>query len=232
VGKLIDLTGRRFGRLTAVSYVGMVGHNSFWRCVCDCGNEANVSSHKLRTGHTRSCGCLHKETLAARNEKHGLSHSRLYTIYASMKSRCYNEREREYDRYGGRGIRVCKEWLESFKEFYNWAVINGYDESAPRGTYTIDRIDNDGDYCPQNCRLISIYQQNRRRIEVEATCEDGTRRRFWSMRSAGSAVGVDRKQISIACSSGTCAKGMSWRACKTLKLLDNPILYRDGVVVS
>lgn len=231
MGKLIDLTGCRFGRLTVVRHVGMTGHNTFWHCVCDCGNEVDVASHKLRTGHTRSCGCLHNEMLSMRNSKHCLTNSRLYAVYASMKSRCYNERSHEYASYGGRGIRVCEEWRDDFKAFYEWAVSSGYESDVPRGTCTLDRIDNDGDYRPDNCRWINIKQQNRRRKEVEATYADGTTKRFWSVRAAGEATGTDRKKISSACVSGDILNGASWRACKTLKLLDDPTLYTLGVVV-
>lgn len=231
--QLIDLTGQRFGRLTVLSFVGTVGHNSFWHCVCDCGNESDVSSHKLRTGHTTSCGCLHKEMLAERSTSHGLSKERLYKVYASMKSRCFNPNEAEYHRYGGRNITVCDEWVNSYEAFHNWAIESGYDENADMYECTLDRIDNDKDYSPDNCRWISIRQQNRTRVEVEMTDLKGATKRFWSMTHAESVTGHDRHDISRACNSGAAmSDGSVWRRCSTLKLLDDPLLYKDGFTVS
>lgn len=228
----IDLIGQRFGRLTVVEYVGMRGNNSFWHCVCDCGNKVDVSSGKLRSGWTQSCGCLHKELLSLRNKSHGKSGTRGYVLYASMKDRCYNEKSAEYHRYGGRGISVCDEWLSDFDLFYRWLIDSGYEEDAPRGVFTIDRIDNDGGYSPDNCRLISIQQQNRRRKEVEVEYQDGTIRRFWSIRALAKRLHIDKKLIAEACKSGEPLKGLfRCRACSTLKLLGNPDDYIDGAVV-
>lgn len=232
MGTLIDLTGKRFGRLTAIRYGGMVGHNSFWRCVCDCGQEIDVSSYKLRTGHTQSCGCLHGEMLAKRNMKHGLTSDRLYSVYASMKNRCYNKSNSEYHCYGGRGIKVCDEWLDDFQSFYTWALESGYKTDAPRGEYTLDRIDNDSDYSPSNCRWISICQQNRRRKEVEVTDASGVIRRYWSIRSAETSLGIDRHTIRKTAETGNAINGMSFRICKTLKLDGEQANYVSGWVVS
>lgn len=228
----VDLTEQRFGRLVAKYYIGMRGHSSFWHCVCDCGNEKDVSSEKLRSGNTKSCGCLHKEQLAKRGRIHGMSDTRAYKLYASMKSRCYNKNNKEWPHYGGRGIHICDEWLQSFEAFNEWLSENGYDKNAPRGVFTIDRIDNDGDYCPENCRLIDIWQQNRRRQEIEVTTEDGITRRYWSVRALSRVLHVDKTTIKHACDSGEpLPSGTHFRRCRTLKLLGHPDDYIGGVIV-
>ena len=159
MGKIIDLIGQRFGRLTVKSMAGSTGknRNTFWNCICDCGRMKAIDSQSLRRGRTKSCGCLHNELLAKRQEKHGLlaENNRLYGIWEGMKQRCLNPNRNGFKDYGGRGITVCKEWLD-FYSFYSWAVANGYTEKL-----TLDRINPNDSYYPNNCRWISAAEQQR-----------------------------------------------------------------------
>lgn len=153
--KIIDLTGQRFGRLVALERVGKNNHGvSLWKCKCDCGNECIVSQSGLHSWKTQSCGCLHKETF--NGYKHGYSKTRIYKIWCAMRDRCAREKSSVYKYYGGKGIRVCDEWADSFMSFREWALANGYND-----TLVIDRIDSTKNYCPSNCRWITQAENAR-----------------------------------------------------------------------
>lgn len=158
-----DLVGKRFGRLLVIEELPERGTDRriIYRCLCDCGNVTNVTAADLRSGHTRSCGCLMRETSKATLTTHGESKTRLYTVWSGMKGRCNRPSSKSYKNYGGRGIKVCPEWEESFEAFATWAYENGYDETAKRGDCTIDRVDVNGDYEPSNCRWVDMKIQAR-----------------------------------------------------------------------
>lgn len=168
-----DIKGRKFNRWTAVKKVGVNKRgNSVWECVCECGNVRNIERSSLITGNSKSCGCYQKELLRETkiklNTTHGKSRTKAHTIWKSMKGRCYNPNNKKYPIYGGRGIKVCAKWLNSFEAFFE-------DMGEPPEDLTLDRIDVNGDYSPENCRWATLVEQaNNRRDNVCYTYQGRT----------------------------------------------------------
>lgn len=161
----IDLTGQKFNRLSVVRFSHVKKGHYYWECICECGANATVESYKLKTGKTKSCGCLNRELTTQRNidaTKHGLSRTRIYGIWRAMIDRCHNTKNNHYYLYGANGIKVCEQWL-NVESFYDWAINNGYADDL-----TIDRIENSKDYCPENCRWATVLKQasNKRNVTL------------------------------------------------------------------
>lgn len=156
-----DLSGQRFGKLVALRCVGKDRHNNaIWLCRCDCGSQKRVVSRALVCGSTTSCGCRERGMfINGIPRRHGGSGEALYRVWSGMRNRCYDANRKKYPNYGGRGIKVCPEWLHDYGAFRAWAYAHGYDPSLPGWECSIDRIDVDGDYSPVNCRWVSMAEQ-------------------------------------------------------------------------
>ena len=189
-GRLSVESGTRFGRLSVViEHQQRCGRRRFL-CRCDCGALTIVDMAKLRSGRTRSCGCLAREINALHSVTHGQNGRPLYRVWAAMKSRCANPNVASFGRYGGRGISVCEEWLE-YARFQVWADTNGY-----RSGLTLDRIDNDGNYEPGNCQWVSRSRQANNRTSSRLVAYRGEIKSIadWS-RTTGLAAGVIWKRL-------------------------------------
>lgn len=159
MGKFIDLSGQKFGRLTVIERTKNYKGRVFWKCLCECGNYCYISTKTLRNNTAKSCGCLRIDLLKQRVCKHSMTNTRLYKIWKNIKKRCYGNTPYLTKYYKDKGIVMCKEWKNDFLAFYNWSINNGYDNNTNRGVCTLDRINYNGNYEPSNCRWISIQKQ-------------------------------------------------------------------------
>ncbi len=149
-----DMIGKTFGRLTVIEKDESRKDRAFFVCRCECGNIKSIYMNHLKSGSTTSCGCYRKEQFSSRLTKHGMSNTKIYRVWSGMIERCTYKKHKTYNDYGGRGIVVCDEWLESFENFYSWSCENGYEEGL-----TIERINNNGNYEPDNCKWVTLDDQ-------------------------------------------------------------------------
>ena len=173
MGNVLNLTGQRYGRLTVLhrveNRITPSGKSiSCWKCICDCGNETCAATQDLRSGDAKSCGCLKRELTQERMVKHGDSNTHLHNVWRAMLRRCSDKRQDDYCYYGGKGVSVCDEWRDDYIAFKEWSLQNGYSEEL-----TIDRIDVDRDYSPDNCRWVSMKVQCNNRTSNRKYVVDG-----------------------------------------------------------
>lgn len=162
-----SLDGNKYGRLTVIKTFRENGRTKV-ECICECGNTKVILADNLKRGKIKSCGCYHDEAAKDNNITHNLRYTRIYNIFMGMKHRCFNKNNRAYSRYGGKGVTICDEWLNNFKAFYDWSISHGYDD-----TLSIDRIDSNGNYEPNNCRWANRKTQSQNRTNIKTYTYNG-----------------------------------------------------------
>ena len=182
--------GNRYGRLQVIekapNYIRNDGRQyASWLCRCDCGTDVVVPGFMLRSGKRQSCGCLRKETVSQLHKRHGETNTRLYMLWQSMKNRCLHPSQQNYKYYGEKGIYVCESW-NAYENFREWAYANGYND-----TLTIDRIDENKCYCPENCRWVTFNANRSRAVSRKITVNGDTmNQKEWAAR-----IGVSRQTL-------------------------------------
>lgn len=189
--RLIDRTNQRYGSLIVIKRVPNNKENkAMWLCECDCGNTVVVPASQLANGQKYSCGCLYKGKPILYRRTHK---NKLYNQWSGMIYRCTHESASHYERYGERGVSVCKEWIESFESFADWSIANGYSDNLE-----IDRIDNNGNYSPENCRWVS-HMENSRNRNTRKTSRSGVAGVMFreDIQKWRVSIGVNYKRINI-----------------------------------
>jgi hypothetical protein len=209
-----DLQGKKFGLLTVIeiSHKDKIGY--YWKCICDCGKEATVMATRLIQGNTKSCGHLKGNKGVARS--HGMRYTKVYVIWKNMKRRCLSPKCSMYPKYGGRGIKVCERWLESFENFYE-DMKTGYTEDL-----SLDRIDVNGDYCKENCRWVTLLEQARNKTNTAYVTYKGVTKRAHEWATL---IGANPKTISrrvyLGYSPEECLFGKRYEQIKKLILAES-----------
>lgn len=234
--KFEDLTGQTFTKLTVVESIKIDGKTR-WKCKCACGNVKIASKSDLKRGRVKSCGCLRKDKsnknrISTHNDlASGQTERRLRSIFNGMIQRCENKRRKAYKDYGGRGIKVCSEWRNDFASFCEWSVANGYADNL-----SIDRIDGNGDYSPQNCRWATSLQQNNNRKDNRTIRFNGETHTVseWSR-----IVNIGKETIKYRLNSGWPINEVlgaphqkkSWIHKQPVWFMKRTVVYKDGVLV-
>lgn len=189
-----DIAGQKFNRLLAIEPAHSVGYRHYWKCLCDCGNSKTVWIGKLACGHTKSCGCLNKETRKTSNLKHGMYGTKVYNTWSRIIARCENQKNPKYIEYGARGITVFKEWRDSFDAFFQ------YVGTPPTENHQIDRIDANGNYEPGNVRWVDTYVQAQNKRNSKWWVCDGVK--YESCYQAAKALCLNHVTVFKRCNSG------------------------------
>lgn len=183
----LELSGKRFGKLTVIKYSHTYNSKAYWLCLCDCGKQTTLNTSALKSGNTKSCGCLHAEIMTRIKTTHGLSKTAVYKKYLHMIERCYNTTDKNYHNYGGRGIVVCARWLGQggFSRFIE-------DMKIPESGLELDRINVNGNYEPENCRWVNHKEQcYNKRSNIHVTVFDITS----VLKNICSILGMDYKTV-------------------------------------